>query len=131
MSRMKVFLGAILVLMPMLVIIAESETGSALVYVGFIYVLYREGLSGWWLALMGLAVLLFVLTVRTQWWISLIVVVVCVAAYLVYYLRRTPTLRYRRRVVRNAVLGFVAGLALILASDVFFNNVLKGGAGGE
>ena len=117
--------AALIVLMPMLVIIAESETGSALVYVGFIFVLYREGLSGWWLALMGLAVLLFVLTVRTQWWISLIVVVVCVAAYLVYYLRRTPTLRYRRRVVRNAVLGFVAGLALILASDVFFNNVLK------
>ena len=118
-------MAALIVLMPMLVIIAESETGSALVYVGFIFVLYREGLSGWWLALMGLAVLLFVLTVRTQWWISLIVVVVCVAAYLVYYLRRTPTLRYRRRVVRNAVLGFVAGLALILASDVFFNNVLK------
>ena len=117
--------AALIVLMPMLVIIAESETGSALVYVGFIFVLYREGLSGWWLALLGLAVLLFVLTVRTQWWISLIVVVVCVAAYLVYYLRRTPTLRYRRRVVRNAVLGFVAGLALILASDVFFNNVLK------
>ena len=117
--------AALIVLMPMLVIIAESETGSALVYVGFIFVLYREGLSGWWLVLMGLAVLLFVLTVRTQWWISLIVVVVCVAAYLVYYLRRTPTLRYRRRVVRNAVLGFVAGLALILASDVFFNNVLK------
>ena len=65
------------------------------------------------------------LTIKTHWWISLIVVVVCVAAYLVYYLRRTPTLRYRRRVVRNAVLGFVAGLALILASDVFFNNVLK------
>lgn len=117
--------AALIVLMPMLVIVAESETGSALVYVGFIFVLYREGLSGWWLALMGLAILLFMLTVRTQWWISLIVVVVCVAVYLVYYLRRTPSLRYRRRVVRNAVLGFVAGLALVLASDVFFNNVLK------
>ena len=57
--------AALIVLMPMLVIIAESETGSALVYVGFIFVLYREGLSGWWLALLGLAVLLFVLTVRT------------------------------------------------------------------
>ena len=118
-------IAVLIVLLPMLIIVAESETGSALVYVGFIFVLYREGLSGWWLVLLGLAILLFVLTIRTHWWISLIVVVVCVVAYLVYYLRRTPSLRYRRRVVRNAVLGFVAGLALILASDVFFNNVLK------
>ncbi|MCR5325312.1 MAG: rod shape-determining protein RodA [Bacteroidales bacterium] len=125
-SNWKHLLTAVLiVLLPMLVIVAESETGSALVYVGFIFVLYREGLSGWWIVLLGLAILLFVLTIRTHWWISLIVVVVCVVAYLVYYLRRTPSLRYRRRVVRNAVLGFVAGVALILASDVFFNNVLK------
>lgn len=125
-SNWKHLLTAVLiVLLPMLVIVAESETGSALVYVGFIFVLYREGLSGWWIVLLGLAILLFVLTIRTHWWISLIVVLVCVVAYLVYYLRRTPSLRYRRRVVRNAVLGFVAGVALILASDVFFNNVLK------
>ena len=125
-SNWKHLLTAVLiVLLPMLIIVAESETGSALVYVGFIFVLYREGLSGWWIVLLGLAILLFVLTIRTHWWISLIVVVVCVVAYLVYYLRRTPSLRYRRRVVRNAVLGFVAGVALILASDVFFNNVLK------
>jgi rod shape determining protein RodA len=125
-SNWKHLLTAVLiVLLPMLIIVAESETGSALVYVGFIFVLYREGLSGWWIVLLGLAILLFVLTIRTRWWISLIVVVVCVVAYLVYYLRRTPSLRYRRRVVRNAVLGFVAGVALILASDVFFNNVLK------
>ena len=126
MSNWKHMLIALLiVLLPMLIIVAESETGSALVYVGFIFVFYREGLSGWWLVLMALAVVLFVLTVRTQWWISLIVVAVVVAAYLFVYLRRTPSLRYRRQVVRNAVLGFVAGLALILVSDVFFNNVLK------
>ena len=118
-------MSVLIVLLPMLIIVAESETGSALVYVGFIFVFYREGLSGWWLALLGLAILLFVLTVKTTWWIPLIVVVVSVAAYLIVYLRHTPSLRYRRQVVRNAVLGFVAGLAMILASNVFFNNVLK------
>lgn len=60
-SRMRDFLMAALVIgLPMLIIVAESETGSALVYVGFIFVLYREGLSGWLLALIGLAILLFV-----------------------------------------------------------------------
>ena len=35
-------LVAAIIAVPMLTIVAESETGSALVYVGFIFVLYRE-----------------------------------------------------------------------------------------
>ena len=62
-SRLKDFLLAAAVIgVPMLVIVGESETGSALVYVGFIFVLYREGLSGWWLGLIGLVIALFVAT---------------------------------------------------------------------
>lgn len=53
---------AVIIGIPMLAIFAESETGSALVYMGFIFVLYREGLSGWLLAFVGLAILLFILT---------------------------------------------------------------------
>jgi rod shape determining protein RodA len=52
--------------LPMMVILAESETGSALVYVGFIFVLYREGFSGWWLFVIGMAILLFILTMVTS-----------------------------------------------------------------
>ena len=36
---------AAVVALPMLIIIAESETGSALVYVGFLFALFREGNS--------------------------------------------------------------------------------------
>ena len=61
---------ALIIGLPMLAILGESETGSALVYVGFLFVLYREGLSGWWIALMGLAILLFILTLLTKWWVS-------------------------------------------------------------
>ncbi|MBR0084025.1 MAG: rod shape-determining protein RodA [Bacteroidales bacterium] len=117
--------AALVVLLPMLIIVGESETGSALVYVGFIFVFYREGLSGWWLVLLGLAVVLFILTLKTQWWVSLIVVAAVALAYLYSYLRRTTSLRARRKIVRNAVVGFVAGVALVLAADVLFHNVLK------
>ena len=55
-------LAALIIGLPMLIIVAESETGSALVYVGFIFVLYREGFSGWWLALIGLVIALFIST---------------------------------------------------------------------
>ena len=55
-------LVAAIILVPMLTIVAESETGSALVYVGFIFVLYREGFSGWFIACIGLVIILFILT---------------------------------------------------------------------
>ena len=59
--------------LPMLVILAESETGSALVYVGFIFMLYREGLSGWVLGLIGMAILLFILTLTVSPYASILV----------------------------------------------------------
>ncbi|MBP5374374.1 MAG: rod shape-determining protein RodA [Bacteroidales bacterium] len=74
-SRLKDFLKAVAVIaLPMLVIVAESETGSALVYLGFIFVLYREGLSGWWLGLIALVVGLFIatLTLGPYWAIMLL-----------------------------------------------------------
>ena len=63
MSQFKNFATvAAIIGIPMLVIVAESETGSALVYLGFIFVLYREGFSGWWLGLIGLVIALFIAT---------------------------------------------------------------------
>ncbi len=57
---------AFIILFPMLLIILEKETGSALVYCGFIFLLYREGLSGWFLILGLLAIFLFVVTLGTS-----------------------------------------------------------------
>jgi len=59
-------LVAAIILIPMLTIVAESETGSALVYVGFIFVLYREGFSGWFIACIGLVIILFILTLTAS-----------------------------------------------------------------
>ena len=62
-SRMKDFIiTALVILLPMGIIVLQSETGSALVYVGFIFMLYREGLSGWLIFIAGMAILLFILT---------------------------------------------------------------------
>ena len=126
MSNIRHFIiAALIVLIPMLVIVAESETGSALVYAGFVFVLYREGLSGWFIGLIGMAILLFVLTIKTHWWISLIVVGVAALYYFIHYLRRTSSLRMRRRVVRNGLIAMVAGVVLVFAADFFFHHVLK------
>lgn len=118
-------LAAVTVLLPMLAIVAESETGSALVYIGFIFVFYREGLSGWWLACLGMTVVLFITTLTVGWWLSLVLLAALVAFYMIFYARRVSSLRLRRRVIRNGIIGLVAGVAMIFATDVIFHRVLK------
>ena len=60
------FLTMLVIGLPMIIILGESETGSALVYVGFIFMLYREGLSGWFIGAIGLVIILFIMTLTTS-----------------------------------------------------------------
>ncbi len=76
MTRLKDFMMVALIIgLPMIVILAESETGSALVYAGFIFVMYREGLSGWWIFCIGVAALVFILTLTASPYVSLLILV--------------------------------------------------------
>ncbi|MCR4860408.1 MAG: rod shape-determining protein RodA [Bacteroidales bacterium] len=118
---------ALIIGLPMLAILGESETGSALVYVGFIFVLYREGLSGWWIALMGLAILLFILTLVTDWWVSVLLTFVICLVFFIQVLRhsRREQRNYRRRMLTRTLLTFAAGVAMVFATDFLFNDVLQ------
>ena len=85
-GRMKDFIiTAAVILVPMMIIILQSETGSALVYVGFIFMLYREGLSGWLIFMVGLAILLFILTISVSPYVAILVLLViaslCICLY--------------------------------------------------
>ncbi len=113
MTRLKDFLVACLIIgLPMLIIVAESETGSALVYIGFIFVLYREGLSGWWLGLIGLIILLFITTLTMgPFWAILIMIAVLVAcnAYM------QPSRFWKRVAIFGGVVVVIALLPTLLS----------------
>ena len=112
--------------LPMLIILAENETGSALVYVGMLFVLYREGLPGIFLGLIGLAILIFILTLKTSVWVSLVVLGVIGLLYLWYLLRNTrPLSRARRFSLRMLLLGVVVFAGLVFSTDFAFNKVLQ------
>ena len=73
-GRMRDFIiTALIILVPMGIIVLQSETGSALVYVGFIFMLYREGLSGWLIFIIGMAILLFILTLTASPFVAILV----------------------------------------------------------
>ncbi|MFW9597409.1 MAG: rod shape-determining protein RodA, partial [Paludibacter sp.] len=55
---------AMFILLPFGLIILQKETGSALVFVAFLLMLYREGMNGLILLLILLAILLFVMVIR-------------------------------------------------------------------
>ena len=118
---------AAIIALPMLAILGESETGSALVYVGFIFMLYREGLSGWWLVFGLMAILLFILTLVTKWWIALSVAGAACLAYVIYVLRHTRREQkmMRRRAALRSLLALAAGAMLVFATGFIFNNVLQ------
>ena len=85
-GRFKDFvLTALVILVPMLIIVLQSETGSALVYVGFIFMLYREGLSGWLIFMVGMAILLFILTISVSPYVAVLVLMsvtsMCISLY--------------------------------------------------
>lgn len=58
------FRALIIIFLPIILILCQNETGSALVYISFIFVLYREGMSGLVLFSVLCAVTFFVVAMK-------------------------------------------------------------------
>lgn len=95
--------AAAVVLLPIMLIIMEKETGSALVYLGLLFVFYMQGMSGWFIVLGFSLAAIFSLTIsfspltaivcalaacsllrlliwkRGKWFISAVAVIVLIA----------------------------------------------------
>ena len=73
---------------PMLAILLEKETGSALVYLGFLVVCYREGMTGWILLAGIMAVVLFILTLVFSPLVALLVLTSLTGVTASFYARK-------------------------------------------
>ena len=167
---------AFVLLLPMLAILLEKETGSVLVYLGFLLVCYREGMTGWLLIAGLLAILFFILTLvfspftailvltamtgtaaslyrrkplaglpataaavtllaflprllqleqlsflrrfEPDQWVAMLTGTAAVFFAVRFWIRRMPQLR-------NLMLAFLLGLALIFSVEFVFEKVLK------
>ncbi len=78
--------GALVVLIPILLIIMEKETGSALIYLSLIFVFFREGLSGWFIILGFSVIALFIITIVYSPFIALIAIL-SVAVIIRFFVR--------------------------------------------
>lgn len=109
-----------IIFIPILLILAQKETGSALVYLSLFFVLYREGMSGLVLGAALLSVIIFVVSVKYpdvvllgipggEFFIMLMIMLLMVVM-LFFYARHLTA-------ARNAGLWFLTGIAAIIILD--------------
>lgn len=106
---------------PMLLVLLQNDTGSAIVFVSFILVLYREGFpyAGTLMALGVFAVVLFVFTLLWGQKVMFIILGTLMLLVSLYYL-----IQKKRGILK--VLGFFAVLFVFVYSvDFAFNNILQ------
>src|SRR5690606_19272116 len=101
--------GAAIVLLPVALVMLQPDTGSALAFFALVFVFYREGyISGPWMLLGGLAMLLFVLTLAfSQWTVILAIGILCGLGC--YYFRK------KRKIITNLAVLFVLCSAYVFS----------------
>jgi rod shape determining protein RodA len=106
-----------MIAIPMLLIIIQNETGVAVTYVAFIFVLYREGLSGNILLVGFLTIVLFILAlVGSKLVISIILISIALIAFLIFTRRKLKDLR-------NVGGILTACLIIIFGTNYAFNHL--------
>lgn len=109
---------AAILLVPMTLILLQPDMGSTLVFYSLIFVLYREGISPYFLILSGLLVALFILTLLINQ-IVLLVIIAAITGILWYFFKRN------KQLVFALAAGFIISVAFIFSVSYIYNSVLK------
>lgn len=113
------FTAAGIIGFPMLLIMLQPDTGSTLVFSTMIFVLYREGLSPYFLILEGLFITLFILTLKYNNTTYIVGGLVALAIIIILLFRRN------RKLVSEVLLGLVITVAFVFSVNFIYNHVLK------
>ncbi|MBO4842273.1 MAG: rod shape-determining protein RodA [Bacteroidales bacterium] len=79
---------AVVLALPMLAILLEKETGSALVYLGYLLVCYREGMTGWLLVIGLLAIVFFIVTLVFSPFVAILVLLALTGIACSFHVRK-------------------------------------------
>lgn len=107
-----------IVLLPMLLILAQGDAGSASVFIVFLLVIYREGMGGKLLIIGLSAATLFIVSLCVSKWYIMISLVI-IFALLLLIINRTK----KNILILIGIL--IAACAFVFSVDFAFNHVLK------
>ena len=120
-KRKDYLVSAALILIPMALVLMQNDTGSALVFVSFIFVLYREGMpyAGWIMVFAVIAIVLFIFTLVWSQKVMYIILGSLFILTLAYYL-----LTKKKHIVR--MIGvFIVMFGFVFSVNYAFNKVLQ------
>lgn len=107
-----------IILTPAFIILLQKDTGSALVFLSFIVLFYREGMTGVIFIFGAVAVFLFVFTLLTNEIYSLaLLTLILVIAWII-------DRKDKKKVIRNIII-YVVAIAFIAAVNIGYNKVLQ------
>lgn len=120
-KRKDQIVSAILVLIPMALVLLQNDTGSAIVFVSFIFVLYREGFpgTGWVMVAGVVAILLFVFTLLWSQKVMYIILGALLVLTLTYYLIT------KKKSIMKMLAVFAVMFVFVFSVDYAFNKVLQ------
>ena len=104
---------------PMLLIMLQSDAGSTLVFSSLLFVLYREGISPYFLILEGLFIALFVLTLKLNNLWLIVGGLIVVALIILYLFRRN------RKQIPVILTGLAICIAFVFSVNFLYTKVLK------
>ena len=112
---------AALILVPMALVLMQNDTGSAIVFISFIFVLYREGFPGTGLAMTAgvVAIILFIFTLLWSQKIMYVILGGLFVLTLTFYLIN------KKKDIITMVAVFAFSFAFVFSVDYAFNKVLQ------
>lgn len=115
-------IASIIILVPALLVLLQHDTGSALVFAGFLLPFFREGLSGIILIIGVVATMIFVLALAFNKYIVIALLLAVLLGYIFLWLTKS------KRTLRNILkpIGvFVCCCMFVFSVDFVFENVLE------
>lgn len=112
-------IAAGIIFFPMILILLQPDAGSTLVFSSLLFVLYREGLSPYFLILEGLFIALFVLTLKLNNLPLVIGGIVVVTAIVIFLFKRN------RKLMLTMLIGAGILITFVFSVQFLYNKVLK------
>jgi len=113
-----IFFVALIICCPLLLIMLQPDTGSALVFLAFMFPLYREGLSGYFLLIFLGMIVLFIADFLVPMEV-LITIIIAVGAFFAYQNKR------KQKVMLSILLATIIAIAYLFAVKLSYEKILE------
>ena len=111
---------SIIILIPGALIILQPDPGTALIFSAFFFVLFREGLSYYYLLIFSIGIMLFILTLLLD--IKIIISIIFILTSLLYIIARKLN---KKTSVYPYITSLSISIIFVFSSIYLFNNIFE------